>query len=344
MNNMKPTDFSKYLTDYLTRYLPDECGVSPHTVQSYSTTFILFLRYMKEEENLPPAKLCLKDIAKQRVINFLEWIEKERKCGVSTRNARLATLHSFFKFIQYRDVSGMRLWQDILSIRFKKTKSPQMSYLSATAVKTLLTQPDTTTRVGRRDLALLGLLYDSGARVQELADLTPSDFRLEGPASTVKLKGKGCKSRIVPLSENQVKNLIHYMEEHHLFTPHASCYPLFANPHNNKLSRMAILSIVKKYAAMARVKDPSAIPDDIGCHSLRHSKAMHMLEADINLVYIRDFLGHVTTSTTEIYARASAQKKMEALRRVNPTIVIEGKTTWQKDGELLEWLKALAKK
>jgi integrase/recombinase XerD len=343
MNNMNPTDFSKYLTDYLTRYLPDECGVSPHTVQSYSTTFVLLLRYMKEEENLPPAKLCLKDIAKQRVINFLEWIEKDRKCGASTRNARLATLHSFFKFIQYRDVKGMHLWQDILSIRFKKAKSPEMSYLTAVAMKSLLAQPDTATRKGRRDLALLGLLYDSGARVQELADLTPADFRLEGATPTVKLKGKGSKSRIVPLSENQVKNLLRYMEEHHLFAPHAGAYPLFPNPHNNKLSRMALLAIVKKYASMARAKDPSNIPEDIGCHSLRHSKAMHMLEANINLVYIRDFLGHSTTSTTEIYARASAQKKMEALRKVNPSIVTDGKTTWQKDGELLEWLKALAK-
>ena len=106
---------------------------------------------------------------------------------------------------------------------------------------------------------------------------------------------------------------------------------------------MAILAIVKKYAAMARVGDPAGIPENIGCHSLRHSKAMHMLEANINLVYIRDFLGHATTTTTEIYARASAKMKIEALRKMNPSIVIDGKTTWQKDEELLGWLKALAK-
>jgi len=189
----------------------------------------------------------------------------------------------------------------------------------------------------------LGLLYDSAARVQELADLTPTDFRFDGATSTVKLKGKGSKSRIVPLSENQVRNLLQYMEEHNLFEPHASAYPLFPNAHNNKLSRMAILAIVKKYAAMARAIDPTGIPENIGCHSLRHSKAMHMLEANINLVYIRDFLGHTTTTTTEIYARASAKMKMEALRKMNPSIVLEGKTTWQKDGDLLEWLKTLAK-
>lgn len=340
---MKPTDFSKYLTDYLTQYLLNECGASPNTMQTYSVTFTILLKYMKLEEGISPDKLCLKDITKQRITSFLEWIETDRKCSASTRNARLATLHSFFKFIQYRDMKGMNIWQDILSIRFKKCASPDMSYLIADAMKLLLRQPDVGTRIGRRDLALLGLMYDSAARVQEIADLTPSDFRFEGTA-TVKLKGKGSKSRIVPLSENQVRNLVRYMQENQLLEPHAGVHPLFGNPQNGKLSRVAILGIVKKYAAMARLKNPSIIPDGIGCHSFRHSKAMHMLEADINLVYIRDFLGHSSITTTEVYARASAQKKMEALKKINPSIVTDRKTSWQKDGNLLNWLKELQQK
>jgi len=340
---MKSTDFSKHLTDYLTQYLPNECGFSPNTIQTYSVTFTILLGYMKAEEGISPDKICLKDFTKLRVINFLEWLETDRKCTVSTRNARLATLHSFFKYIQYRDMKGMRVWQDILSVRFKKCASPEMSYLTADAMKLLLMQPDISTRTGRRDLALLGLMYDSAARVQEIADLTPSDFRFEG-TTTVRLKGKGSKSRIVPLSENQVRNLMRYMQENHLFEPHANIYPLFSNPQNSNLSRAAILAIVKKYTAMARLKNPSIVPDDIGCHSFRHSKAMHMLEADINLVYIRDFMGHSNTTTTEVYARASAQKKMEALKKVSPSIVTDRKTTWQKDGILLNWLKELQQK
>lgn len=340
---MKTTDFSKYLTDYLSQYLPNECGASPNTIQTYSVTFTIFLRYMKAEEGISPDRLCLKDFTKQRVVDFLEWVENVRKCSVSTRNARLATLHSFFRYIQYRDMKGMKVWMEILSVRFKKYATPEMSYLTADAMKLLLMQPDTGTRIGRRDLALLGLMYDSGARVQEIADLTPSDFRFEG-TTTVRLKGKGRKSRIVPLSDNQVRNLMHHMQEKQLFEPRAGAYPLFANPHNNKLSRVAILSIVKKYAAMARLKNPAVIPDNIGCHSFRHTKAMHMLEADINLIYIRDFLGHSSTTTTEIYARTNAKKKMEALRKVNPTIVPDRKTSWQKDGELLSWLKELQQK
>lgn len=340
---MKTTDFSKYLSDYLTQYLPNECGVSPNTIQTYSVTFTILLRYMKVEEAIAPDKLWLRDITKARIIAFLEWLRTDRKCSASTRNARLATLHSFFRYLQYRDLKGMQIWQDILSIRFKKSESPEMAYLTAEAMKLLLRQPDTSTRMGRRDLALLGLLYDSAARVQELADLTPADFRFEG-TTTVRLKGKGRKSRIVPLAENQVKNLMKYMQENHLLEPNSCVYPLFSNPQNSKLSRMAILVIVKKYAAMARNKNPAIIPDSIGCHSFRHSKAMHMLEADINLVYIRDFMGHSSTTTTEIYARASAQKKMEALKKVNPSIVADRKTSWQKDGNLLSWLKELQQK
>jgi site-specific recombinase XerD len=158
------------------------------------------------------------------------------------------------------------------------------------------------------------------------------------------LKGKGRKSRIVPLSDNQVRNLMRYMQEKHLFEPHAGVYPLFANPQNNRLSRVAILSIVKKYAMMAGLKNPAIIPDNIGCHSLRHTKAMHMLEADINLIYIRDFLGHSSITTTEIYARTNAKKKMEALRKVDPSIVTDRKTSWQKDGKLMSWLKELKQK
>jgi integrase/recombinase XerD len=126
---MKTTDFSKYLTNYLTQYLPVECGVSSNTIQAYSVTFMLLLKYLKSNEGISPDKLYLKDITKERVISFLKWLETDRNCSVSTRNARLATLHSFFKYMQYRDMAGLHTWQDILSIHFKRTAAPDMAYL-----------------------------------------------------------------------------------------------------------------------------------------------------------------------------------------------------------------------
>ena len=340
---MKATDFANALTDFLGRYLTVECGYSPNTVTTYSYTFSLFIGYMKTVELVKPENLTLDEITKERVIGFLSWIEKERKCAPSTRNARLGALHSFFSYLQYRNVSGLAKWQDILSIKSKKPKAPEMAYLTIEGLKLILRQPDLKTRKGRRDFALLGLLYDSGCRVQELIDLTPSCLRFDETA-TVRLLGKGNKARVVPLSATQVANLRQYMAEERLTAPECQCHPLFPNPQGNKMSRMAVLNIVKKYQGMARTVSPELIPEDLGCHSFRHTKAMHMLEADINLVYIRDFLGHVSTTTTEVYARASEKMKQKALSKLNPGIVQEGKTSWQSDRELLSYLKSLQTK
>ena len=252
-------------------------------------------------------------------------------------------MHSFFSYLQYRNVAGLAKWQDILSIKTKKPKAPEMAYLTIEGLKIILRQPDLKTRKGRRDFVLLGLLYDSGCRVQELIDLTPSCFRFDETV-TVRLLGKGNKTRVVPLSDTQVANLRQYMAEERLTSPESQCRPLFPNPQGNKMSRMAVLNIVKKYHRMARTVSPELIPEDIGCHSFRHSKAMHMLEAEINLVYIRDFLGHGSTTTTEVYARASEKMKQKALSKLNPGIVQEGRTSWQSDKELLSYLKSLQTK
>lgn len=340
---MKPTDFARHLTDFLGRYLPSECGYSANTVKTYSYTFTLFIEYMEKEELVRPENLTLGEITKERIIHFLAWLQKERKCSTSTRNARLGAMHSFFAYLQYRNVEGLAKWHDILSIKCKKSSVPEMAYLQIEALKLLLRQPDLKTSKGRRDFVLLGLLYDSGCRVQELLDLTPSDLRFD-ETSSVRLHGKGDKVRIVPLSATQVANLKQYMEEKHLYLPENQCHPLFPNPQGGKMSRMAVLNIVKKYIVMAKAVSPELFPDNIGCHSFRHSKAMHMLEADINIVYIRDFLGHSSTTTTEVYARASERMKQKALSKLNPGIVQEGKTSWQDNKDLLGYLKSLQTK
>lgn len=340
---MKPTDFANALTDFLGRYLPLECGCSANTVTTYSFTFTLFIEYMQDEHLVKPERLTLTEITKERIISFLAWLEKERKCGVSTRNARLGAMRSFFSYLQYRNVEGIAKWQDILSIKSKKPQASEMSYLNIEGLKLLLRQPDLRIRKGRRDFTLLGLLYDSGCRVQELIDLTPACLRFE-QTTTIRLLGKGSKMRIVPLSDTQVGNLKQYMEEAGLLRPECQSHPLFPNPQGNKMTRMAVLNIVKKYMNMARKISPELVPDNIGCHSFRHSKAMHMLEANINLVYIRDFLGHASTTTTEVYARVSEKMKQKALSKLNPGIVQEGKTSWQDNKELLSYLKGLQTK
>lgn len=341
---METTDFAKYLSAFLTKYLAGERNYSPNTIMAYKDTFVQFITFMKERKNIEVQKLTLERITKDVVIDFLNWIQENRHCSNATRNYRLAALRSFFSYMQYENPERMYEWQKIRSIKVKKHEKQSINYLTVEGIKLLLEQPDLSTRNGRRNLALLALMYDSGARVQEIIDLTPSSVRLDNP-SIVKLFGKGRKARIVPLQEEQTVFLKEYMQENNLLEPHANQYPLFSNSRKEKLTRAGVTYILHTYANLARKINPGIIPEKISCHSIRHSKAFHLLQAGVNLVYIRDLLGHVSVQTTDVYARADSRKKREAFENayvdLNPNVAKI--KHWEKDGNLLNWLKSLNK-
>ena len=185
---------------------------------------------------------------------------------------------------------------------------------------------------------MLATLYDTAARVQELADLAVRDIRLERPAIAA-LTGKGNKTRHVPLGDNTVALLSAYLAEHRLDTPGHDDHPVFFNQHRTKLSRGGIAWITHKYQATAG--DASLAGADISPHTLRHSKTMHIYEAGVPLPYIRDILGHVDLSTTEIYARASSEAKRKALEAAYTDIVTDDLPEWNQDPGLLDWLTNL---
>jgi len=335
---MKPTDFSKSLTDFLSKYLPAERGMSYNTISSYKMTFILFIEFMNTQKNVNVQKLSLSNCSRESIVQFLDWLQLTRKSSDSTRNVRLAALHSFFKFMQYREPDRLNEWQQILSIKVKKAKKEVINYLSVDGIKLLLCQPDQLSRKGVRDLAMLALMYDTGARVQEIIDLTPSSLRLDKPF-TIKLLGKGNKARIVPLMEQEVVHLKYYMQKNKLFEPHANLYPLFFNSRKVKLTRAGVGHVLQQYAHMARNKNPSLIPDKISCHSLRHSKAMHLLQAGVNLVYIRDILGHESVQTTEVYARVDSKHKRDAIEKAYCDVINKEVPEWNNNENLITWLK-----
>lgn len=336
---MKPTDFSKYISDFLCKYLPAERGAKRNTISSYRDTFILLLEYMEKVKTIKVEKLTMDKISREIIVEFLDWLQAVRKCGVSTRNTRLAAIHSFYRYLQYECLDNVYECQKILSIKFKKQQQKTMNYLTIDGLKLLLQQPDTNTQKGRRDLALLSLMYDTGARVQEVMDLTPSMLRLDKPV-TVKIIGKGNKARVVPMLDAQVEHLKNYMKENRLDEPYANHYPLFHNSRKEKLTRAGVNHIIQKYASAARQKNQTLIPQKISCHSLRHSKAMHLLQAGVNLVYIRDILGHVSIQTTEIYARADSKQKRQALENAYVKINPNDEPLWTENKNLLSWLKS----
>lgn len=339
------TDFAKHLSKFLSEYLPHERNMSPNTVSSYRDAFVQFIGYMKDVQKIKVEQLTLDTVTRGRVLGFLSWVQQERSCSIATRNQRLAAIHSFIYYLQYEEIHHLAEWQRILSIKAMKDARKSISYLTTEGIKLLLEQPNIMTGNGLRNLALLALIYDTGARVQEIIDLTPESLKIESTPYTIRLFGKGRKARVVPLMKEQIVILKRYMEENHLFENYKLKYPLFFNSRKEKLTRAGVTYILKTYTGMARQVSPELIADAISCHSLRHSKAMHLLQAGVNLVYIRDLLGHVSTQTTDIYARADSKQKREALEKAYTDLVPEKakERDWEKNRDLVFWLKALQK-
>jgi site-specific recombinase XerD len=337
------TDFAEFLESFFTDYLGAEQGVSKHTVRSYRDTFILLIDFMSNDQGIPIDKLLMVNLNRDVILSFLNWLQDNRKNSSSTRNQRYAAIRSFFEFLERKDPTRLATWQSIRSIKLKKTPASTVNYLTIDGIKCLLNQVPTNDRHGRRNLTLLSLLYETGARVQELVDLTPSCLRLDKPA-LVRLHGKGNKNRIVPLGEQQVDILTTYLQENRLNIPSQGERPLFFNSSGAKLTCSGVTYILKLYAAMARAVHPELIPEQISPHSLRHSKAMHLLQAGVNLVYIRDILGHVSVQTTEIYARADSKLKRESLEKASRDIFDSemGALSWERDKNLKVFLKGLA--
>ena len=332
---MKTSDkgFSYYVSTFLTSYLAGQRNHSTNTIRSYRDTFVLLLQYLDDNKNISPNKVNINTVTKETVKDFLKWLEEERGCGISTRNQRLAAIHAFFRYIQSENPEHMFQCQQILSISSKKTCHKVPVYLEVDEMKMLLEQPKLSLRSGRRDAALLSLLYDSGARVQELADLTPRSLRLTEPAC-VTLVGKGRKTRCVPLMKNTVKLLELYIQENRLESMEKLDHPLFFNCHGKKLTRQGIAYIIDKY--VRNLNNSSKITP----HQFRHSKAMHLTQADVNPVYIRDILGHVDIQTTSIYSKADLSMKRKALEKIGDN-VSPRVPDWTADNNLLEFLKTI---
>jgi site-specific recombinase XerD len=337
-----PTDFAYAVTRYLSQYLPGTVGLSANSIRSYRDTFRLLLTYCAAEHHLPPEQITLARLDRPMIEDFLAWLESARACSLSTRNQRLAALHAFFKYLQRDQPQALCQYQQILAIPMKKVRTPTIAYLTREAITLLLEMPSTATSSGRRDAVLLSLLYDSGARVQELADLRVGDVRLQAPA-TIKLTGKGQKTRIVPLMAPMARLLGQYFSENNFHAPQCQEYPLFRNRAGNHLTRSGIAFILDKYCTAAKTRSPGYFGDAISPHVIRHSKAMHLLQAGVNLIYIRDLLGHVNVQTTEIYAKADSSMKRMALEQATGGMVSEEMPEWQKNADLLAWLQGLGR-
>ena len=331
----KDSTFAYHLTRYFSEYLPKQMAASLNTIHSYRDTFVQLMEFYKSAYGLPPEKLAYTDFTAQRIEDFLSYLETVRGIGINTRNQRLAAIHAFFRYIQYRDPAGFEQCAQVLAVPFKKAPVIPVSYMNLDEVSLLFSVPDQKEDNQLRDLAVMVLLYESGARVQELLDLSPSCIRF-GSTSTVELHGKGNKKRLVPINADAASIVRNYIRRGKRTNVSE---PLFVNRKGEKLTRAGIQYIIDKYVSMSQIRRPDLFRQKITNHSFRHSKAMHLLEAGVNLIYIRDLLGHTSVVTTEIYAKTNPKIKEEQLKKHSASVASAKNYNTKEKEDLINWLK-----
>ena len=334
---MKPTKFAHYLNKFFTVHLPSVGGHTPATVDSYRYAFMMLLAYM-EDCGIPADFLDIQHLTRQNVLGFLDWLQTSRHNSIATRNQRQAAINSFVRYLMYEFPDGLAEFQQIVSLPIKKMPKKEIPYLKTDDVKLLFKQISTTTASGIRDFAILTLLYTTGIRVSELISIKVKDVSL-GQPPTLLIHGKGQKSRYVPLTLPAVTALKQHIDCCGLDDPcHLGAW-LFVNHMKGQFRRQGVNYVVKKYFDMAKIERTDINSDRFSPHIMRHSTAMGLVDSGVDLIYIRDLLGHASVTTTEMYAKADAAKKREAIEAASKEIVPKEDALWETDNGLKGWLK-----
>lgn len=303
------------LQTFFTTYLVGQRAASVHTVAAYRDTWRMLLVHVHTQRSICPSDVEFTDLDVNTITGFLQHLETVRGNHVRTRNARLAAIHAFFSYASYQHPEHLDLIARVLAIRSKKTTTTILTYLTGTEIEALLNAPDRATRTGLRDHAIMSTLIATGLRVGELTALTYQDLRLTKPAH-VMVHGKGRKDRITPLNPPTVSTLRRWQSEHPTRT---GASPLFSAQGSSKpISVDAIAARISTHTITASATCPSLASKTTSPHTLRHTCAMQMLTAGIDLTTIALWLGHESTESTQAYLHADLGMKQRALDRVTP--------------------------
>ncbi len=334
-----PNTLARALRGFFTEYLPAVRGASPHTILSYRDALVLLLRFLAGYKGRAVVDLDLEDLEPDGVLAFLEHLEQHRGNCTATRNARLAAVHAFARYAAARHPEAIDPCQRLLAVPFKRGTQPTVEYLEAREIQALLEAPDRRSAQGRRDHALLFTLFNTGARVQELLDIRARDLQLERPF-LVRLHGKGRKERLCPLWSQTAQVLRALLEETGLDA--ASSERIFRNQRGDPLTRFGVRYLVRKYAKLAQAAVPTLGRKRVHPHTLRHTTAVHLLQAGVDLISISHWLGHASVETTNRYATVDLEMKRAALAKAGPIgddpLPVGN---WRSETSILEWLEAL---
>lgn len=301
----KQPEFLELLNTFIGEYMPITAGLSGNTIRLYKATFRLLLTFFYEAKGVAAEKVTFRMLDYAAVSAFLNWLEAERNCSAPTRNVRLAALSSFAVYAQNRNTDAALVFlTGTRKVPSKKTASTPRVFFSRDEVAVLLRLPDTSTSIGRRDATLLSLMYASGTRAQEVCDLRVRDALFEKDGTTLTITGKGNKTRRIRIARPCAEMLGNYLAwrgigqqpDRHIFSSRT----------HGHMTISCVEAVYKKYLCEAKQQNPSMFRESrYSPHSMRHTCAMHMLEAGVPMMAIKNFLGHASVTTTERYAELS---------------------------------------
>jgi integrase/recombinase XerD len=338
---MTATTLGTLIHGFFIDHLAEQKGLRTASIRSYRDALRLFLGFVATAARRPMTQLTVEDLTFERVLAFLQHLETARRNRVPTRNQRLAALRIFFEYLARRLPERLHVCEQVAAIPIKRTPLPEMRFLDRTEVTTLFAALPRDGRHALRDRALLMALYNTGARVQEIADLRVEHVSLTAPPH-VRLRGKGDKWRTCPLWEETARVLRRLLEDRHVTNPSA---PVFTSASGCPLTRFGIYKLVRRHvgALESPVTSTTAPTRRITPHVFRHTAAVHLLEAGVEVNVIRGWLGHVSLETTNRYAEITVRMKEAAMKLCEPASAggSARKATWRDDDALLTWLASL---
>ena len=314
------TPIAPLITDFLRQHLPVERGYSPHTCENYAHAFRLLFAFAAERHRTRPSGLYLEHLDAQLILAFLTHLEVERGGGPATRNARLAAVKAFMRYVEFRHPAALAQVRQVLAIPTKRHDTPLVRHLVMDEIQAILDAPDTTTRLGIRDRAMLHLCFAAALRVSELVTLPVSDLSLRGTAS-LRVHGKGRRERCLPLWKQTTADLRAWLA----VRGEIPVPELFLNATGGPMSRAGFEYVLDKHLQAAAAACPSLVGRSISPHQLRHSCALIMLQATADIRKVALWLGHADVRTTEIYLRVDPTEKLEAVESVLPPELRRGR-------------------
>lgn len=316
---LKKNELFSITLDYFKSFLPLMRKSSPATIRTYQVALEQYLDYLKSKNNVQLYQVTISMMNKKAMSEYLDYLETEMNCSVSTRNHRRACIRAFLKYAATCSIEAAGIWNEIQAVPKAVDATKPVEYMTIKAVEAIISQPDTSTRKGKRDSFLLLFLYQTGARVQELVDVRICDLSID-TRNVATLHGKGSKTRSIPMREKLVGHLKKYLE---VFHPRVNMYStdtLFYSIHCQKHTRMTednVRKLVKSYGRQALEKEPT-VPENVHPHMFRHSIAMHLYQNGVALPLVSQWLGHSRLETTLIYAYADTEQKRKAIESAIP--------------------------